>query len=466
MPTPQDPPAKNFVEKGSIYPIPETARFGTSRDLFTIWFGGNLMILTISTGALTTGVFHLSLPVALLTLVLGNLIGGLFMALHAAQGPILGVPQMVQARGQFGTVGAAIITLLLIFMYVGFTASNIILGGETFNFIVPTLNRSTSLLIVAFFCLLPALGGYYCLHLAGKLSTFLGITALTTCIILLVKDPEIYKIIVNGSPHSTNSLSNVVGAFSIIALWQIAFAPYVSDYSRYLPATKQGVKNAFWATYGGSCLGAFFPMTIGMLLGFEANSAGALVGSLYAHLSSSSTLAATLVLCSLILGMAGPTAMNIYCGALAALSIFQTFFSSYNFGRRSRLLTTLALFILACWCVFFMTNDFLHRYIDFLDILMMIMIPWTAINLVDYYLIHHAKYDVNAFFKKDGGIYGRINKTAFLCFFLSLILQFPFLVTPAYVGPIACHLHSVDISWLIGLGTTSTLYYIVSKKIR
>ena len=31
-----------------------------------------------------------------------SLIGTLFMAFHASQGPQLGLPQMIQSRGQFG----------------------------------------------------------------------------------------------------------------------------------------------------------------------------------------------------------------------------------------------------------------------------------------------------------------------------------------------------------------------------
>ena len=73
-----------------------TARIG---DLV----GSNIMLLTIVTGGLAVTVFGLSFGWAVAGLALGNLLGGIFMALHAAQGPTLGVPQMVQTRGQFGS---------------------------------------------------------------------------------------------------------------------------------------------------------------------------------------------------------------------------------------------------------------------------------------------------------------------------------------------------------------------------
>ena len=52
---------------------------------------------------------------------------------------------------------------------------------------------------------------------------------------------------------------------SLAALWQIAFAPYVSDYSRYLPA-EVGVRATFWATYAGCTLGSILPFVFGAVV--------------------------------------------------------------------------------------------------------------------------------------------------------------------------------------------------------
>ncbi|ONY21694.1 cytosine permease, partial [Burkholderia cenocepacia] len=49
---------------------------------------------------------------------------------------------------------------------------------------------------------------------------------------------------------------------SLSALWQIAFAPYVSDYSRYLPENV-GVASTFWATYLGCTLGSTLAFIFG-----------------------------------------------------------------------------------------------------------------------------------------------------------------------------------------------------------
>src|ERR1043165_4947057 len=97
------------LESSTIRPIPLTERHGTAADLFTVWFGPNFMLLPVVTGGLAVDSFRVPFAWALAALTAGNLIGAVFMALHAAQGPTLGVPQMIQTRGQFGTLGSLLV---------------------------------------------------------------------------------------------------------------------------------------------------------------------------------------------------------------------------------------------------------------------------------------------------------------------------------------------------------------------
>ena len=50
------------------------------------------------------------------------------MAFHSAQGPQLGLPQMVQSRPQFGYVGALLVWLFAYVQYAGFNVFNTILA--------------------------------------------------------------------------------------------------------------------------------------------------------------------------------------------------------------------------------------------------------------------------------------------------------------------------------------------------
>src|SRR6202007_416689 len=67
---------------------------------------------------------------SLIALLCGQLVGGAVMALHAAQGPQLGLPQMISSRVQFGVYGAVIPIVAVCLMYIGFSASGCVLAGQ------------------------------------------------------------------------------------------------------------------------------------------------------------------------------------------------------------------------------------------------------------------------------------------------------------------------------------------------
>src|SRR4051794_28057763 len=117
------------VEERSIEFVPPEERHGSVRSLFTVWFGANMQVTTAVTGALGV-ILGLPLPWAIAALAAGNLAGAVFMALHSAQGPKLGIPQMIQSRAQFGFYGAILPLLLVVLMYVGFFAASAVLGGS------------------------------------------------------------------------------------------------------------------------------------------------------------------------------------------------------------------------------------------------------------------------------------------------------------------------------------------------
>jgi NCS1 family nucleobase:cation symporter-1 len=104
-------------------------------------------------------------------------------------------------------------------------------------------------------------------------------------------------------------------------------------------------------------------------------------------------------------------------------------------------------------------KNFMVNYGNFLALLLCVMAPWTAINLVDFYLVQRGTYEVPSFFVADGGIYGRYNATALFCYGLGILVQVPFLAAHPYTGWIAKALGGVDISWLVALAVVGPLYY-------
>jgi NCS1 family nucleobase:cation symporter-1 len=443
------------VEQHTIYQIPLDQRHGTSRDLFTIWFGSNIMMLTIITGSLATAVFKLDFMSSCLSIIVGNMVGAIFMALHAAQGPQLGVPQMVQTRGQFGTIGAVLVVAIVIIMYVGFLASNIVLGGQSLHTIAGGIDEHLLIVFIAVVSVIATIFGHDLIHAYARFLTWTSGAALVVSFLWIV--------LVHGLPGNFMAMNSfsAAGFFSMVsvgALWQIAYAPYVSDYSRYMPYGT-GAKQAFWASYWGCSLGSIFPMILGAMLGLVAANADPVGG-----LTTFTGVAAIPIVIIFSVGIAGTNAMNLYCGVLSTITLIHTFIPSWKAGAAARAVTAIIITLIGVAIALFAAGNFLTNYTNIILLLLYVLVPWTAINLVDFYLVRHGEYDVSAFFTAEGGIYGRFNKSAIFCYILGILIQLPFVSTELYTGPIATALNGVDLSWIVGIALISPIYYFMAKR--
>src|SRR3954470_6815438 len=132
------------IEVRSIDYVPLSERHGKLWHLGPLWFMSNAQIATLAVGVLgvTTGG---NLIWSLIALVLGTSIGTFFMAAHSAQGPQLGLPQMIQSRPQFGYVGAILVWLFAYLQYAGFNVFNSILAADALH---QTVHASTKFWIV------------------------------------------------------------------------------------------------------------------------------------------------------------------------------------------------------------------------------------------------------------------------------------------------------------------------------
>ncbi|MFF1831281.1 purine-cytosine permease family protein [Paenarthrobacter sp. NPDC058040] len=450
------------LEDKTIQPIPLNERHGKARDLFTIWFGSNIMIMTIVTGGLATTVFGLSFVPAIIGIIIGNLLGGIFMALHSAQGPQLGVAQMIQTRGQFGSFGALLIVVIVVVMYVGFFAANLVFGGEAMAAVSPGISVDAGIIIIGVVSVIATIFGYRLIHAYARvLSIAAGLALLLSFGWILMVDGLPANFLEQGNFNWVGFM----GTVSVSALWQLAYAPYVSDYSRYMPQGT-GSAPAFWASYSGCVLGTLFPMILGALVGTLAVAMSSgdieIVGSLGALLQPW-TLIIVGIFC---LGVAASNAMNLYCGVLCALTIGQTFKPSWLPRAKTRSVAAVVLFTLAVLIALFARDNFIVFYTNFLSFLMYVLVPWTAINLVDYYLLRHGDYRVEDFFKRDGGVYGRFNWVAIGSYIAGALIQVPFTATAIYTGPLAAAMGGVDISWIVGLVVVAPLYYVAARVFR
>ncbi|MBW5424661.1 cytosine permease [Streptomyces sp. BG9H] len=448
--------AEDLVERRSIDVVPDDERHGTAFSQFTLWLGANLQITAVVTGALAV-VFGGDVVWSLVGLVVGNLLGGAVMALHSAQGPRLGLPQMIQSRAQFGVKGAVVPLLLVILMYVGFFASGSVLAGQATARLTHT-DDTTGIIVFAVVTAVMAAVGYRVIHALGRVASVICALAFVYLGIRLVERVDVGALL--SDAHF--DLPVFLLAVSLSASWQLAFGPYVADYSRYLPRTTSG-RATFWWTLSGSALGSQWSMTFGVLVAasagdaFLANQVGYVVGL------GGTGLVASFLYFVIALGKLTINVLNTYGGFMSMVTSISGFRGQRVLGPRGRA-AYIAVIMLAGTAVALLGKDsFLTSFKDFLLFLLTFFTPWSAINLVDYYLISRERYDIPALFDPHGR-YGAWRWDALVVYGVGLLAQLPFLVTHFYTGPLVAPLGGADLSWIVGLVVPAVLYWALARR--
>jgi NCS1 family nucleobase:cation symporter-1 len=438
-----------ILERHGIDYIPPDERHGKPNTLFTFWAASNVQILAISVGALAI-VFGLSLPWAIFAILVGNAAGALYMALHSVQGPRLGLPQMMQSRAQFGMYGTALPNLIVVLMYIGYFTSAAVLGGQAAASLLH-VTTIEGIIIINAFVLLITVFGYDMFHAYNRIVTFLSTAAFLAILIKLL------TILPSHLPAGDNSAGNVLLAISVFVAWQVTWAPYVSDYSRYMPEDTSSAK-VFTYTYVGSAAGASLVMVIGAIAAVVAKDAVAANAPDYL---AGLFPAKWLFLIIFILGVGAGNFGNLYGPYLTFMAIISPSgkLASHATGRTARLIATTVVAIIGTLIAIKASSNFITDLTNFLVFTLYLLVPWTAINLTDFYLVQHGHYDIPELFKVHGK-YGTYNWFALVLYVAAVGIQFPFMNDPAvYVGPIASSLGGADIAWIVGFVVAAVVYY-------
>ncbi|WP_327245111.1 purine-cytosine permease family protein [Streptomyces sp. NBC_01320] len=451
---PTTPAAPAAVEQHTIDHVPDHERHGRVRDLFTMWFGTNIAPLPLVTGAMGVQVFHQSFWSSVLAIIVGQLVGGVFMALHSAQGPQLGVPQMIQSRAQFGAIGALLIVVVAAAMYVGFFASNIVLAGKSLHGLAPAVPVDAGILLGALGSAVICWIGYRLIHTLNKVATWvlgIGIVAGLTVVVARGLPDDFFT---RGGFTFAGWLATV----SLSALWQLAFAPYVSDYSRYLPRTVR-TASTFWATYWGSCLGSTLAFLAGTVIGLAAPGTDDTVAGFDSAAGSFGPVILVLFLFSVV----NHNALNLYGAVLSLITIGQTFRTDWQPRQAARGAVSAVVLAASLLIAVGLAGDFVSQFVNLVLVLLVVLVPWTAINLIDFYLVHRGSYALGDLFLPDGGRYGRFNPVALVSYAIGIAVQLPFVATSLYTGPLVAPLGGADLSWLVGLAVTTPVYYLWAR---
>ncbi len=444
------------LERRTIDVVPPEERHGTPRSQFTLWLAANLQITAIVDGALAV-VFGADALWAILGLLVGNVAGGCVMALHAAQGPRLGLPQMISSRAQFGVLGAAVPLVLVIVMYVGFTATGTVLAGQAIDELLGVDAPVVGIAIFVALVGLIAVLGHELIHAVGRIASWVGVVGLAYLAVRLFTQHDVGAAV--ADPHF-GAVSFLL-AISLGAGWQLTYGPYVADYSRYLPADTPD-RSVFWACFSGSVLGSQLSMTFGVLVAAVAGDAflprqvgwlGDLAGP---------AVVAGLVYLLIVVGKLTVTCLNAYGSFMSAATVVTAFSGRRTLGSAARAVFVCAMLLVAAVVALAASADFLDSFKNFVLLLLMVFTPWSAINLTDYYLLSRERVDVEALYDPEGR-YGRWNVVALTTYAVGILVQVPFLAQSLYTGPVTRALGGADVSWIVGLVVPAALYLVWTR---
>lgn len=416
------------IEPYGVEGITLAERHGNARSQFTLWLGSNLTIADYALGFFPI-ILGMSWPYVIASILVGNVLGGLALALSASMGPGYGLPQLMITRFTFGKIGGYIPAAFNYISTIGWFTVNNILGTFGLQVLLPHLAFWQGAIMLVVIQSLLAIYGHNLIHLYEKImSVVLGLLFLVVTIIALSHQ----HLLVAYQPHVKSPwvlfVIMVAAAFSYIGSW----SPYASDYSRYLaPDTKKrwiGIYvflGSFIASVWLELLGAAVAVLVG-------NSQANPIAALHTVMGSFGVVSVI----AIILGGTAADALNLYSNALAAGALDI---------RLPRWTLTLVAGVIGLVLSLLGSGGFEQNYDNFLLLLGYWMTPWMGVLFADFFV--QKSYLRRAL---DLRAQKNVNWPGLVSFVLGIIVSIPFMDSSLYEGVIAKALNGMDFTFYVG----------------
>ena len=443
------------IETRSIDYIPTGERHGKVWHQGPFWFTGNFVLTTMVTG-FTGATLGLPLIYSVLAIFIGVCLGTFCMAFHANQGPRMGLPQMIQSRAQFGLRGAIVPFLAVIFVYIGFNVFNVILATDAINTVIPGARTPWYVAMIAVAVLIAVIG-HDLLHAVQRWLTYVMITVfgILTLSAVLTLTPDAAL----SDPHF--SWTGFLVQLSAAAGYQISYSVYVSDYSRYLPHDTSAKKVIGW-TYLGAAGSALWLMSLGAFLSSALPSPDAIasvreVGNqLYAGFGTLTVLVA-------IPALVGIMSVNCYGAMLTGISAIDGF-HPIKPGLKGRVVGISLVAVVIFLVAIAIPDSYLESFNTFVLMMLYFLVPWTAVNLTDFYIVRKGRFAITELFNPVG-IYGRWSRPGLSAYAAGLLAMVPFMSLSFSEGYVAQWLHGADIAFVIGLSVSALTYWLMAHSL-
>ncbi|MCV9940667.1 cytosine permease [Boseaceae bacterium BT-24-1] len=439
------------IERRSIDFIPETERYGSAWRLFTLWFSNNLTLPSAVVGTLGL-VFGLNLFWTCVAIVLGNFIGQLFTSAHSAQGPHLGIPQMIQSRAQFGVLGAMVPLAVVCVSYTVTTAAFEIIGSGPLA-AISGLSPSFAIVLFGAVTVIVCFLGYELIHRLAFVMTIASGLLFAGGAVLMLQHPLPENAFGSAGFNLPVFLLMVTQAVSV----SLGFGVYVADYSRYLPSNTPTASTYFY-TFSGNFLGGSLVMIFGALLANIVPDAVNNTGTAAASLFGVFQPVAYVVL---VLSVMQINILNVYSTYMSMTSIFTGFRGQASLTNSTKFILILAATTISTAIALATQESFFVFFSNILIGQLYFLVPWSAINLTDFYLVRKGAYSVEDMYDVNG-IYGRYNIPGLVAYASAIIAQVPFMGFSFYSGPMH-QLIGADVAWVVGLVVPSIAYFLAMR---
>jgi nucleobase:cation symporter-1, NCS1 family len=447
------------IEKHSIDFVPDAERHGTVRQQGVFWFLSNTQSLSVAVGFLGPAL-GLSILWTVVATALGTLFGTLLMALHGSQGPHLGLPQMLQSRAQFGYRGVIVPLLAALFAYMAYlTLDTVILDvGLHSIFGISGLLIGIAAAVLA---VVLAIYGYDWLHRTFRWFFWISLP------FWIVLSAAILTGHAGGhapTAHYGFVFVAFAAQFSYAASINLSYAPCVSDYSRYLPESTP-FRKVIGAVFAGAATPLIWLVAIGAWLAARLGATSALSGMNTAGNHIFSGFGDALVIVSSIV-LVITMGLCAYSGALTVLT-GGTSLGVLKESRSGRPVLRSAVIVAlgVIWAVIAIPmHDENAAVSNLVYGVYYVLLPWTAINLVDYFFVRRGRYAITDLDRPDG-IYGAWSWRGIVAYLIGLACVVPFVNLTFFQGPAVKPLSGVDLSWVVGITVSAVVYYAFTRSL-
>lgn len=363
------------VEPGGVEYIPESERHGAPRQMLWTWTSPNLEFATIAVGILGPVAFGLTFWQTVAAVVLGAGLGSLTHGVLSSWGPPSGLCQMVLSRTGFGYLGNILPAgLNALLAGIGWFAVNSVSGALALHALVDSVPRWLCLFVVVAAQLTVAAFGHNLVHTFEKfVLPVLGVVFFLGAIVIFHK--------ANLTAPALHPTASVPGSFIIEAAAAFGYAagwnPYAADYTRYLPRTADRSQTGEYAGVG-IFLSCVVLQSAGAAMAFAVVKPDVLPG-IYTGVMP--TWLGKLTLLCIAVGAVAANALNVYSGAMSALSL-----GIKLPVHRARVIVAMIFGVAGFLLALGGLNDAGTKYENFLLIISYWIGPWLGVVMLDRFL--------------------------------------------------------------------------------